>query len=138
MGPRPSKAPPAAKLGELEHEILSLVWKEGPISAEACREGLKRTLKESTVRTVLRRLEDKGFVAHTVEGRTYLYAASERPSDVAARAVKGVMDRFCGGSLEALLVGLVDRDVVDEKELERLAKKIAAARNGAKADGERS
>lgn len=138
MAPRPSSPPPAAKLGELEHEVLSLVWKKGPISAERCRESLKRPLKESTVRTVLRRLEEKGFITHAVEGRTFLYAAAERPSDVAARAVKGVIDRFCGGSLEALLVGLVDRDVVDEKELERLARKIAAARASAKAEGEKS
>lgn len=136
MPQRHREPPPAAKLGELEHEVLSLVWNKGPISAEACREGIRRPLKESTVRTVLRRLEEKGFIAHTVEGRTFMYSASEKPGDVAARAVKGVMDRFCGGSLEALLVGLVDRDVIDGDELERLARKIAAARTASKSEGE--
>ncbi len=58
-------------LGELEHEVMQLVWSKGPITAENVREHLKRPLKESTVRTVLRRLEDKGFVTHTVEGRTF-------------------------------------------------------------------
>lgn len=136
--PPPEFSAPSAKLGELEHEILSVVWNRGPIAAEACRAGLKRPLKESTVRTVLRRLEEKGFITHTVDGRTFMYSAAEKPADVAARAVQGVIDRFCGGSLEALLVGLVDRDVVDRKELERLAKKIAAARAGSKTEGEPS
>ncbi len=138
MPQKPPETPPAAKLGELEHEVLSLVWSKGPISAEACRENLRRPLKESTVRTVLRRLEEKGFIAHTVDGRTFMYSASEKPADVAARAVQGVIDRFCGGSMEALLVGLVDRDVIDGDELERLARKIAAARASSKSAGEKS
>ena len=127
--------PPSAPLGELEHEILSLVWARGPLTAEACRTALARPLKDSTIRTVLRRLEEKGFVEHTVEGRAFYYTAASRPSDVAAKAVQNVIDRFCGGSVEALLVGLVDRDVVDGSELERLARKIAAAK--AKSRGEK-
>ena len=118
------------KLGELEHEILQKIWTLGPCSAEACREALAgdRPLKDSTVRTVLRRLEEKGLVTHTVEGRTFLYRAAEQPQSLAARAVRGIIDRFCGGSLEQLLVGLVDNEVVGKAELERLAKKIAAAK----------
>jgi predicted transcriptional regulator len=119
---------PPPDLGELEHEILRLVWERGFITAEQCREALGRPLKESTVRTVLRRLEEKNFVRHSVEGRTFLYEAVTRPNQVAARAVQRIVDRFCGGSVEQLLVGLVDGDVVDGKELERLAKKIAQAK----------
>src|SRR5215471_20395081 len=60
-------------LGDLERDVMQLVWAKGPITAEAVREQLPRRLKESTVRTVLRRLEEKGYVAHAVEGRTYVY-----------------------------------------------------------------
>ena len=120
---------PPPDLGELEHEILRLVWERGPVTAEQCREALARPLKDSTVRTVLRRLEEKNFVRHAVDGRTFLYEAVERPNRVAARAVQNIVDRFCGGSLEQMLVGLVDGDVVDGKELERLAKKIAQAKS---------
>ena len=104
------------------------MWERGPVTAEQCREGLGRPLKDSTVRTVLRRLEEKNFVRHAVDGRTFLYEAAERPNQVAARAVQGILDRFCGGSMEQLLVGLVDGDVVDRKELERLARKIGQAK----------
>src|SRR5579883_1869024 len=64
------------ELGELEHEVMQLVWAHGPITAEEVRERLSRRLKESTVRTVLRRLEDKGYTTHTVDGRTYVYQAA--------------------------------------------------------------
>ena len=114
-------------LGELEHGILRLVWERGPVSAEECREALDRPLKESTVRTVLRRLEEKGFVRHRVDGRTFLYEAAEKPNRLAARAVQDIVDRFCGGSFERLLMGLVDGEVVSGQELERLAKKISQA-----------
>ena len=121
-------------LGELEHAILGHVWGHGPCSAESCREALMpdRPLKDSTIRTVLRRLEEKGFVAHTVEGRTFLYQAAERLNNFAARAVQQIVNKFCGGSLEQLLVGMVDNKMLDRKELERLANKIAQAKGGKK------
>lgn len=52
-------------LGELEREVMQRVWARGTITAEQTREDLTRPLKESTVRTVLRRLEEKGYVTHT-------------------------------------------------------------------------
>jgi len=60
-----------------------------------------------------------------VEGRTYIYRAVEAPQNVAVRAVKNIIDRFCGGSAEQLLIGMVDNAVVDREQLERLARKIA-------------
>ena len=120
---------PPADLGQLEHRIMLHVWNHGPCTADDCRRSLApRKLKDATVRTVLRRLEEKGFVRHRVEGRTFWYQAVEPPRRVAARAVQGIVQRFCGGSLEQLLVGMVDNEDLDSKELERLAKKISAAK----------
>ncbi len=123
-----------AGLGELEQAILRMVWQQRQTTAEQIREQLHaagRVLKESTVRTVLRRLEEKGYLAHTVEQRTYLYRASEDGRSVAGRAVQRIVDRFCGGSVEALLVGMVNADVLSENELQRLAAKIARAKTKA-------
>jgi predicted transcriptional regulator len=116
-------------LGELEREVMQFVWAQGPISAESVREHLTRPLKESTVRTVLRRLEDKGYVTHTVEGRTYLFAAAEPRSAVAAKAVKRIMDWFCNGSLEEVLVGMVDQKSIDPDQLQALSLRIAQERD---------
>lgn len=115
-------------LGELEREVLELVWAHGPIAAEGVQGRLKRPLKESTVRTVLTRLERKGFLAHTTESRTFIYTARQSRSSAAARAVKSIADRFCNGSVEQVLTGLVDEKILDRRELKRLADKIANAR----------
>jgi BlaI family penicillinase repressor len=117
-------------LGELERGVMQLVWTRGPITAEAVRAALKRRLKESTVRTVLRRLEDKGYVRHTVDGRTYVYEAAEPRGRVAARAVQRIVNWFCNGSVEEVLVGMVENAMLDQQQLQALAEKIAKARKG--------
>ncbi len=120
-----------SELGELEREILSIVWRRGSVTAEAAREELNRPLKDSTVRTVLRRLEEKGYLAHLVEDRTFIYRPAESRQRVAGRAVKRIVDWFCEGSVEALLVGMVDSKVLDRAELQRLATRIAEAQRQA-------
>ena len=116
-----------AELGELEREILSIVWRLGSVTAERAREELERALKDSTVRTVLRRLEEKGYLVHSVEDRTFIYRPAESRQRVAGRAAKRIVDWFCDGSVEALLVGMVDSKVLDQGELQRLAARIAEA-----------
>ena len=88
-------------------------------------------MKDSTVRTVLRRLEEKGYLAHSVDDRTFVYRPAESRQKVAGRAVKRIVDWFCEGSVEALLVGMVDSQVLDRAELQRLATRIAEAQKQA-------
>jgi len=117
-------------LGELEREVMQLLWSGGEITAEALREKLERKLKDSTVRTVLRRLEDKGYVMHRVSGRTFVFRAVASRQHAAARAVKHIVDRFCNGSLEDVLVGLADARMLDARTLQQLAKRIDKAKGG--------
>jgi BlaI family penicillinase repressor len=114
-------------LGDVEQLVMDYVWKHGPCTAESCREALaaSRPMKDSTIRTILRRLEAKGYVAHELEGRTFIFRAAEARENVAVRAVKHIIDRLCGGSAEQLVIGLVDSEVLGSKQLERLARKIA-------------
>ena len=110
---------------------MSIVWARSTVTSEEVRSALAEAhpMKESTVRTILTRLEDKGYVKHHVEGRTNVYAGVEAPQNVAAKAVRQIIERFCGGSVEQLLVGMVNNDVVDEQELQRLAQRIARRKN---------
>ena len=117
-------------LGELELEVMQLVWAAGDITADQVRERLSRRPKESTVRTVLRRLESKGYVTHTVEGRTFIFRAAEARQDVAAKAVKRIVSWFCNGSVDEILVGMADARMLDPKTLKLLAKRIEAAKDG--------
>ncbi len=117
-----------SSLGELELEVMQLLWNRGEVTAEQVRAELTRPAKDSTVRTVLRRLEDKGFVTHSVEGRTFVFRAAEARQEIAARAVKRIVDWFCNGSVEEVLVGMADARMLEPRTLELLAKRIAAAR----------
>ena len=120
-------------LGDLERDVMQLVWAKGPITAEVVREQLPRRLKESTVRTVLRRLEEKGYVGHTVEGRTYVYQATEARGRVAARAVQRIVDWFCNGSVDEVLVGMVDTAMLDSRaHCAMLTDRMAQTKSGKK------
>ncbi|MCG8653476.1 MAG: BlaI/MecI/CopY family transcriptional regulator [Pirellulales bacterium] len=116
-------------LSPLENAVMQIVWDQQATTSESVREQLEAThhLKASTVRTLLRRLEDKGYVTHDVEGRTYVYRAAVEQTNVAATAVRSIVDRFCAGSVENLLVGLVDDKQISPERLKALADQIAAA-----------
>ena len=117
---------PRKSLGELEQRVMDFLWQHGPATGDAVRSavGTDRPLTDSTIRTVLRRLEAKQYVRHDIEDGRFLYASAREPRKVAAEAVRGVLKNFCRGSLEELLTGLVDHRVVDSAELRRLAEKI--------------
>lgn len=121
---------PKSELGELERAVMRIVWSHDSLSAEGIREKLDKPLKEATVRTVLRRLEDKGYVSHEVRNRTFMYSAAESRRHVAARAVKKIIDWFCDGSVDEVLVGLVDTEVIDKAQINRLLEKIDNAQPG--------
>jgi BlaI family transcriptional regulator, penicillinase repressor len=104
-------------LGDLEHELLTILWKHGEMTATAVRKHVARKLKDPTIRTVLRRLEEKGYVTHTVVGGMFIYRARESAEAAAASAVRSIVDRFCGGSLERVLQGLVDTGFADVHQL---------------------
>lgn|SRR5215831_15325184 len=112
----------------LEQVVMDFVWSHPGCTAEDCREGVsgQRALKDSTIRTVLRRLEEKGYVTHTIQGRTFLYRASDTQRNVAAGLVAQLVEKLCDGSVEELLVGLVDNQVLKPAQLRRLAEKIAS------------
>ena len=124
------RARPRPALSGLEHEVMQAVWAAGPCSVETVHKAVsqQRDLKEVTVRTVLRRLEEKGYLQHDVDGRAYIYRAVEAPRSLAARAVRQIIDRFCQGSVEELISGLVEDEVFTEADLQALETRIKAQR----------
>lgn len=109
---------------------MDYVWNNPACTSEECRRAAasQRMLRESTIRTVLTRLEQKGLVTHDVDGRTYRYRAVAPKGSFAARAVKRIIDQFCAGSVEQLLVGMVDNSVVDRRTLEKVARRAGSSR----------
>jgi BlaI family transcriptional regulator, penicillinase repressor len=115
-------------LGDLERQVMEFLWERGPSTGETIRRAVtvERPLADSTIRTVLRRLEAKQYVRHETDGRQFIYSSVREPRKVAAEAVRNVLKTFCRGSLEELLTGLVDHRVVKSAELRRLAERIEA------------
>ena|SRR5579862_5931614 len=111
-------------LGDLEHELVTILWTHGAMTAAGVRTHVARKLKDATIRTVLRRLEDKGYVTHSVDAGTFIYSPKESPEAAAANAVKGIVDRFCGGSMERVLQALVEAAVIDPQQLALIAGKL--------------
>jgi BlaI family penicillinase repressor len=113
-------------LTELQQSILDYIWTEGSANAEQVRAALasKHPLKDSSVRTLLRRLEAQGYLKHRLEGKVYLYQATAPSQSVAARAVRQIIERFCAGSVEQFLLGMVDEKVLTPAQIEHLARKV--------------
>lgn len=131
---RPAK--PGARvrspLTELEGEVMRVVWDSGPCPVEAVYEVVsqKRDLKETSVRTILRRLEQKGYLRHEEQGRAYVYRAAEPARSLAARAVRQIIDRFCKGSVEDLVTGMVEGKMLSKGEIDRLEEFVRNAKGG--------
>lgn len=113
-------------LTPLQRVLLDVVSARGPMTADQVREELlpDHPLKDSSVRTLLRRLEARGVVSHVAEGKTFLYRAEVASTSVAAAAVRRLIDGFWQGSAEQFLAGLVDEKVLSAADLRRLAKKV--------------
>jgi predicted transcriptional regulator len=108
---------------------MQVVWSRTTTTAEDVRTALEAThdVKDSTARTILRRLEAKGYLTHDVDGRTFVYRPKVEPRNVASQQVRGIIDRLCSGSVENLLVGMVDDNLISADKLRQLADRIADA-----------
>ena len=109
-----------------ELEILKVLWEGGPASVRAVHRRLApgEDLAYNTVQTLLRIMEDKGLVKHTVEGRTFIYTACFSRDESAAR----FLDRVFDGAAAELVQSLLRTERIHATELEQLQVMIAEAR----------
>ena len=117
-------------LTDLQQAILDLLHARGAATAEQVREGLlpAHRLKDSSVRTLLRRLEARGYLRHRTEGKVFVYEVTAAPRQVAAHSIRQMIDRFWAGSAEQFLTGMVDEKILTPGEIERLARRIGHGR----------
>ncbi len=122
------------ELSPAQQEIMEIVWKKGEVSASQVREELsaRKQVAKNTVRTLLERMEEKGWVVHREQGRTFLYSAAQPQEASIAAKVLNLVDKACGGSPEMLVSTLLDNRELSEDELSRIRKllnKAARKRN---------
>jgi len=114
------------ELSDLETVIMEILWTHGDSSAEEVRRRLSRRhdLTDSSIRTILRRLETKGYVAHEREGKRFIYRPLIERRGAAAAAAKKIIDTICGGSAEGLLIGMVENEMISADELEAIRRRL--------------
>jgi len=111
-------------------EIMDIVWGCDEVSASEVRRILSKSRKvaRNTVRTLLERMEEKGWITHREEGRTFLYSAAQPRQATIGQKVQQIVDTVCGGSPEALVTALLDYRGLNSGELERIREMLAQAR----------
>jgi BlaI family transcriptional regulator, penicillinase repressor len=103
-----------------ELDVMAVLWRKGSGTVAEVRDALPTEFAYTTVLTVLRTLEEKGFVSHTSEGKAHRYAPLVAKEDAGQSALSRLLDTIFAGSHELLLTQLVsDRDV-DAKKLRQL------------------
>ena len=108
-----------------ELDVMNVLWDAGSATVAEVRERLSDDLAYTTVLTVLRTLEQKGYVGHTGEGRAHRYRPLVKRAAAGRSAVRRLVEKVFDGSPELLLTQLVsDRNLSDE-ELRRLRKLLA-------------
>jgi BlaI family penicillinase repressor len=124
-------------LGDLQHAIMKVLWSSGEATTAEVHDALyaERRLAPTTIATMLRKMEDKGVVAHRVDGRHFVYRATVSEDEVRSSMVGELLDRLFAGDPAALVSHLVTDRGMDEDELEGLRSLLDAAEAGK--DGDR-
>lgn len=107
-------------LGERELDVMGVLWRMGPGTVAEVREWLPASLAYNTVLTILRNLEMKGFVGHTVEGRTFRYFPAVTEQAVQGGAVSRIVEKFFRGSALRMVAHLVEGEALTRDELRGL------------------
>ena len=103
-----------------ELDVMAVLWARGSGTVAEVRDALSDDFARTTVLTVLRTLEEKGYVRHTAEGKAHRYVPTVEP-DVAGRsALSRILDTMFAGSHELLLAQLVSDRKIDRRKLKKL------------------
>ena len=120
-----------ARLSRAQRELMEIVWDQREVSVFEVREILtqQRPVARNTVRTLLMRMEAKGWLTHRVIGRTYFYSATVPRETSLGERVMEIVDRACGGKPERLMTALLDYRGLTAEEVERIRAMLDSAGN---------
>lgn len=116
---------PASALGKRERQIMEIVYRNGRATAAQVHAELPDPPTYSTVRGMLRYLEEKGHLRHQQEGPRYVYAATAPRGQVRASALSHVVRTFFDGSVSTAVASLLESKPLSKEEHERLTRLLA-------------
>jgi BlaI family transcriptional regulator, penicillinase repressor len=111
-----------ASLGDAEAEVLQLLWSLKEATAQQIWEHLprEREIEPGTVQTMLRRLREKGYVKHRVEGKAHVFLPAVKPERVLSKTIGDLLNRFFGGDAVPLVMHLAESRRISSADLKRL------------------
>jgi BlaI family transcriptional regulator, penicillinase repressor len=116
----------APRLGRVQLKIMQVLWEKGRANAREITESLCQSepIAHSTVQTLLRKLEAKGFLLHEIQDRTFIFVPVVKKEKVKRGAVRDLMERVFGGSAAELATYLFQHEDIPPEELEQIRKLI--------------
>ena len=99
---------------------MDAIWRLGEATAEKIRGEMPDAPHDSTIRTLLRVLESKGYLSHEVAGKAYVYRASIARSKAQGLALRSVLSRFFAGSAEDLVLRLIEDEQLTPEQLDQI------------------
>ena len=131
-------------LTDSQREIMEIVWERGEVTVTEVRDVLAivREVARNTVQTMMVRLEEKGWLKHREEGRTFIYSAARSRTKSLGAKVSQMVDRFFSGSPEEMVTALIEYRGLSKQEAERIRDMIGQAEakqlKGSKKRGKKS
>lgn len=125
-----SKKSSEIRLGRLELQIMNIVWKQGKSTVHDVKDAISKSRKPaySTILTMMRKLENKGYLQHEVDDRTYVYQATISRQEVRRSMLGDLLERAFEGSPSLLISSLVEQNRITESELNEVQKLIGERR----------
>ncbi len=109
-------------LADREAEFMEVLWDFGPSTVAEVRDRVPDDLAYTTVLSILRTLEAKGYVTHDADGKAHRYSAVVGRDEARRSALRAISEKFFKGSTATLLTHFVEQEKLSEDELQRLRK----------------
>ncbi len=125
-----SKKPSEIRLGRLELQIMNVVWDRETASVHDVKDALTQGRKPaySTILTMMRKLEAKGYLTHEVDDRTFVYRATVSRQTARRSLLGDLLDRVFEGSPALLMSSLVEENRITPEELREIRKLVEKGR----------
>lgn len=109
------------KLTAKEEEVLGLFWKKGPLYVREIVELYENPKPHfNTISTIVRSLEDKGYVGHTPKGKSYQYHAIVAEEDIGKKSLSSIVGRYFRNSYLRVVSSLVEDGDIPVEDLRKL------------------
>jgi predicted transcriptional regulator len=120
------------QLTDREADVMRVLWERGPSTVAEVRAALDDSLAYTTVQTILRILEEKGFAGHEEEGRQHRFHPQVAETEARQTALKHLLGKLFRGSSELLMTQLVSENALSAEQIRRMRRLLAKQDPGKK------